>query len=163
MTANNMTILNQDSTPEEYAALLKGRYVTDITVSSDEASATITLDNGTTLELIGSWGCSCGNGVTYIKHVFQRGGRNARIMNARVETTHDDERYDETDYTIFVMIDGNPTQLPPRNHARVRRKRLLWDRLHHLRPSRQQRPQQQHVTDITTACVDKTTTHHLHS
>ena len=111
-TANNAIVLNQDSTPEEYAALLKGRYVTDITVSSDEASATITLDNGTTLELIGSWGCSCGNGVTYIKHVFQRGGRNARIMNARVETTHDDERYYETDYTIFVMIDGNPTQLP---------------------------------------------------
>lgn len=112
MTTNDMTTLNQDSTPEEYATLLKGRYVTDITVSSDETSATITLDNGTTLELIGSWGCSCGNGVTYIKHVFQRGGRNARIMNARVETTNDDERYDETDYTIFVMIDGNPTQLP---------------------------------------------------
>lgn len=112
MTTNDMTTLNQDSTPEEYATLLKGRYVTDITASSDETSATITLDNGTTLELIGSWGCSCGNGVTYIKHVFQRGGRNARIMNARVETTNDDERYDETDYTIFVMIDGNPTQLP---------------------------------------------------
>ena len=112
MTANDMTTLNQDSTPKEYATLLKGRYVTDITVSSDETSATITLDNGTTLELIGSCGCSCGNGVTYIKHVFQRGGRNARIMNARVETTNDDERYDETDYTIFVMIDGNPTQLP---------------------------------------------------
>lgn len=112
MTANNMTTLNQDSTPEEYAALLKGRYVTDITVSSDEASAAITLDNGTTLELIGSWGCSCGNGVTYIKHIFQRGGRNARIMNARVETTHSDERYYETDYTIFAMIDGSPTQLP---------------------------------------------------
>ena len=112
MTTNDMTTLNQDSTPEEYATLLKGRYVTDITASSDETSATITLDNGTTLELIGSWGCSCGNGATYIKHVFQRGGRNARIMNARVETTNDDERYDETDYTIFVMIDGNPTQLP---------------------------------------------------
>ena len=112
MTTNNATTLNQDSTPEEYAALLKGRYVTDITVSSDETSATITLDNGTTLELIGSWGCSCGNGVTYIKHVFQRGGRNARIMSARVETTQSDERYYETNYTIFIMIDGNPTQLP---------------------------------------------------
>ena len=112
MTANNMTILNQDSTPEEYAALLKGRYVTDITVSSDETSATITLDNGTTLELIGSWGCSCGNGATYIREVFQQGNRTARIMNARVETTQNDERYYETDYTIFIMIDGNPTQLP---------------------------------------------------
>lgn len=34
-------------------------------------------------------------------------------MNTRVETTHDDERYYETGYTIFTMIDGNPTQLPP--------------------------------------------------
>ena len=73
MNANTIA-LDQDSTPEEYAALLRGRYVTDITVSSDESSATLTLDNGTTLELIGSWGCSCGNGATYIKHIFQRGG-----------------------------------------------------------------------------------------
>ena len=108
----NVITLTQDSTPEEYAELLRGRYVTDITVSSDETSATLTLDNDTTLELIGSWGCSCGNGVTYIKHVFQRGGRNARIMNARVEATQNDESYYETDYTIFVMIDGNPSQRP---------------------------------------------------
>lgn len=112
MTTNNMTILDQDSTPEEYAALLRGRYVTDITVSSDEASATITLDNGTTLELIGSWGCSCGNGVTYVREVFQRGDGHARIMNARVETTQNDEHYYDTDYTLFAMIDGNPSQLP---------------------------------------------------
>lgn len=104
--------LTESSTPEEYAKILRGRYVTDITVSSDETSATITLDNGTTLELIGSWGCSCGNGATYIREVFQQGNRTARIMNARVETTQNDERYDETNYNIFVMIDGNPTQLP---------------------------------------------------
>lgn len=103
--------LTESSTPEEYAKILRGRYITDITTDG-EIAATLTLDNGTALELIGSWGCSCGNGVTYIKHVFQRGGRNARIMNARVETTHSDERYYETDYTIFVMIDGNPSQLP---------------------------------------------------
>ena len=133
-TTNNAIVLNQDSTAEEYAKILRGRYITDI-ATDGEIAATITLDNGTALELIGSWGCSCGNGVTYIKHVFQRGGRNARIMNARVEATQNDERYYETDYTIFAMIDGNPSQLPPRNHARVRRKRLLWDRLHHLRPS----------------------------
>ena len=110
-TANNAIVLNQDSTPEEYAKILRGRYITDI-ATDGEIAATITLDNGTTLELIGSWGCSCGNGVTYIKHVFQRGGRNARIMNARAETTQNDESYYETDYTIFVMIDGNPSQLP---------------------------------------------------
>ena len=112
MTTNNTTTLNQDSTPEEYATLLKGRYVTDITISSDETTATITLDNNTTLELVGSWGCSCGNGTTYIKHAFQRGGRNARIMNARAETTQNNEHYYETDYTLFVMVDGNPSQLP---------------------------------------------------
>ena len=133
MNTNIMT-LTQDSTPEEYAELLRGRYATDITVSSNETSATLTLDNDTTPEPIGSWGCSCGNGVTYIKHVFQRGGRNTRIMNARAETTQNDESHYETDYTIFVMIDGNPSQ-PPHNHARARRKRLLWDRPHHLRPS----------------------------
>ena len=33
-------------------------------------------------------------------------------MNARVETTQNDERYYETDYTLFIMINGNPTQLP---------------------------------------------------
>lgn len=104
--------LTESGTPEEYAKILRGRYVTDITVSSGEASATITLDNGTTLELIGSCGCSCGNGATYIREVFQQGNRTARIMNAHVETTQSDESYYETDYTIFVMIDGNPSQLP---------------------------------------------------
>lgn len=33
-------------------------------------------------------------------------------MSTRVETTQSDERYYETNYTIFIMIDGNPTQLP---------------------------------------------------
>ena len=33
-------------------------------------------------------------------------------MNARIETTHDDEHYHETDYTIFITIHGNPSQLP---------------------------------------------------
>lgn len=112
MTTNNMTILYENSAPEEYAALLKGRYVTDITIGDDEMSATITLDNGTVLDIHGSCECSCGNGWTYMREAFMRGNSKARIMNAHVETTHDDERYYETDYTIFVMIDGNPSQLP---------------------------------------------------
>lgn len=103
--------LTESSTPEEYAKILRGRYITDI-ATDGEITTTITLDNSTALELIGSWRCSCGNGITYIKHVFQRGGQNARIMNARIEATQNDERYYETDYTIFVMIDGNPPQLP---------------------------------------------------
>ena len=112
MTANNLTILYENSAPEEYAALLKGRYVTDITIGDDEMSATITLDNGTVLDIHGSCECSCGNGWTYMREAFMRGNGKARIMNAHVETTHSDERYDETDYTIFVMVDGNPSQLP---------------------------------------------------
>lgn len=112
MTANNLTILYENSAPEEYAALLKGRYVTDITIGDDEMSATITLDNGTVLDIHGSCECSCGNGWTYMREAFMRGNGKARIMNAHVETTHSDERYDETDYTIFVMVDGNETQLP---------------------------------------------------
>lgn len=61
--------LTESSTPEEYAKILRGRYITDI-ATDGEIAATITLDNDTTLELIGSCGCSCGNGVTYIKRVF---------------------------------------------------------------------------------------------
>ena len=125
--------LTESSTPEEYAKTLRGRYITDI-ATDGEIAATITLDNDTALELIRSRGCNCGNGVTHIKHVFQRGERNTRIMNARVEATQNDERYYETDYTIFVMIDGNPSQLPLATMQGVRRKQLLRDRLHHLRP-----------------------------
>ena len=33
-------------------------------------------------------------------------------MNTRIETTQNDEHHYETDYTIFIMIDRNPTQLP---------------------------------------------------
>lgn len=51
MTANEI-ILNQSSTPEEYAAILKGRYVTSI-----GEYGTITLDNGTELDIDGNEGC----------------------------------------------------------------------------------------------------------
>lgn len=47
-TTNNAIVLNQDSTPEEYAAILKGRYVTNI-----GEYGTITLDNGTELDIDG--------------------------------------------------------------------------------------------------------------
>lgn len=104
--------LTENSTPEEYAKILRGRYVTDIAIGDDEMSATITLDNGTVLDIHGSCGCSCGNGLTYVREVFQRGDGHARIMSARVDSSESADRYDETNYTIFVMIDGNPTQLP---------------------------------------------------
>ena len=114
MNANVIT-LTQDSTPEEYAELLRGRYVTDITVSSDETSTTITLDNGTTLTMEANEGCGgCANGWYHITRAYYRGNRCARIMNARVEYTCNENNIKDgwEKYTIFVMIDGNETQLP---------------------------------------------------
>ena len=42
-TTNNLndnTVLNQDSTAEEYTKILRGRYVTGITISDDEIRTT---------------------------------------------------------------------------------------------------------------------------
>ena len=115
MTTNNMTILNQDSTPEEYAKILRGRYVTDITVSDDEIRTTaITLDNGDTLTIEGNEGCmGCVNGWYHLENAYKRGNHTARIMNAHVEYSQDDNYVDGYEiYTIFVMTDGSQTQLP---------------------------------------------------
>ena len=49
----------------------------------------------------------------HITRAYYRGNRCARIMNARVEYAQDDNYHDGYEvYTIFVMIDGNETQLP---------------------------------------------------
>lgn len=50
----------------------------------------------------------------HITRAYYRGNRCARIMNAHVEYTRDenDIRDGWEKYTIFVMIDGNETQLP---------------------------------------------------
>lgn len=58
-TLNNNTVtLDQDSTPEEYAKILRGRYVTNITINDDEVRATtLTLDNGDTLTIEDNEGC----------------------------------------------------------------------------------------------------------
>lgn len=53
-TATNAIVLNQDSTPEEYAKVLRGRYVTGIALTDMDndgyaLTATLTLDNDTTL------------------------------------------------------------------------------------------------------------------
>lgn len=55
----NTTILDENSTPEEYTKILRGRYVTNITTADDEVrTTTLTLDNGDTLTLEGNEGCS---------------------------------------------------------------------------------------------------------
>lgn len=115
MTTNNTTTLNQDSTAEEYAKILRGRYVTNITISDDEIRATtLELDNGDTLTIEGNEGCmGCVNGWYHLENAYKRGNHTARIMNAHVEYSQDDNYVGGYEiYTIFVMVDGNQTQLP---------------------------------------------------
>ena len=107
MTTREIT-LDQNSDDGLYTQILRGRYVTRIDGS------TITLDNGTELHIQGNEGCGgCGNGWYWLEQVYKQGSRRARIMSAYV--AYDEEDKDEESpsvYTIFVMVDGNPTQLP---------------------------------------------------
>lgn len=108
----NIVTLDQDSTAEEYTKILRGRYVTNITISDD--GDTLTLDNGTTLTIEGNEGrMGCANGWYHLENAYKRGNHTARIMNARVKYTRDDNYVDGWEvHTIFVMIEGNHTQLP---------------------------------------------------
>lgn len=55
----------------------------------------------------------CVNGWHHHENAYKRGNHTTRIMNAHVEYNQDDNYADSYEiYTIFVMIDGNPTQLP---------------------------------------------------
>lgn len=98
--------LNQDSDDGLYTQLLRGRYVTSI---DDD---TITLDDGTELYIHGNEGCGgCESGWYWLEQVYKQGSRQARIMSAYVAYGEDDEDAPSV-YTLFVMVDGNPTQLP---------------------------------------------------
>lgn len=120
-TTNNInnTVLDQDSTTEEYTQVLRGRYVTDITLTDMDAdgyalTATLTLDNGTTLTVEANEGCmGCVNCWYHLENAYKRGNNTARIMNAHVEYSQDNNIVDGYEvYTIFVMVEGNQTQLP---------------------------------------------------
>lgn len=102
MNTTNTTILDENSTAEEYTKILRGRYITSITISDDEVrTTTLTLDNGDTLTIEGNEGCmGCVNGWYHLENAYKRGNHTARIMNAHVEYSRDD------------MVDGNQTQLP---------------------------------------------------
>lgn len=105
MTTQEIT-LNQDSDDGLYTQLLRGRYVTSID------DGTITLDDGTELYIHGNEGCGgCESGWYWLEQVYKQGGRQARIMSAYVAYGEDDEDAPSV-YTLFVMVDGNPTQLP---------------------------------------------------
>lgn len=105
MTTQEIT-LNQDSDDGLYTQLLRGRYVTSID------DGTITLDDGTELYIHGNKGCGgCESGWYWLENVYKQGSRQARIMSAYVAYGEDDEDAPSV-YTLFVMVDGNPTQLP---------------------------------------------------
>ena len=110
----NSIVLDQDSTAEEYANVLRGRYVTSVTaVDGDDCApleAIFTLDNGITLVAHGNEGCTaCGNDWYYIEKAFACGSAQARIMSAHVE--HNEYGFEDV-YTIFVMFDGISSQVP---------------------------------------------------
>jgi hypothetical protein len=85
---------------DDLSPVLAGRYVTK--VDGD----TLTLDDGTVLEFEGNVGCCCGSGDYWLTELFQRGTPNARIMSAEVKTTQfGDDEYDNTRYTLFVIVD----------------------------------------------------------
>lgn len=105
MTTQEIT-LNQDSDDGLYTQLLRGRYVTSID------DGTITLDDGTELYIHGNEGSGgCESGWYWLENVYKQGSRQARIMSAYVAYGEDDEDAPSV-YTLFVMVDGNPTQLP---------------------------------------------------
>ena len=115
MNTTNTTILDENSTAEEYTKILRGRYITSIAISDDEVrTTTLTLDNGDTLTIEGNEGCmGCVNGWYHLENAYKRGNHTARIMNAHVEYSRDDNYADGWEvYTIFVMVEGNHAQLP---------------------------------------------------
>lgn len=98
--------LDQSSDAGLYTQLLRGRYVTSV------EGSVITLDDGTELYIYGNEGCGgCSSGWYWLEETFKQGSRRARIMSAYVDYDEDDKEPPSV-YTIFVMVDGNPTQLP---------------------------------------------------
>lgn len=100
----NSIVLDQYSTAEEYTNVLRGRYVTSVTVADDDGCAPLeaifTLDNGITLVAHGNEGCAaCGNDWYYIEKAFACGSAQARIMSAHVK--HDE--YGFEDVTPFSL------------------------------------------------------------
>lgn len=107
--SNQEITLDQNSDDGLYTQILRGRYVTSIDGSI------ITLDDGTELYIQGNAGCGgCSSGWYWLEETFKRGNRKARIMSAYVAYSEDksEDEPARSVYTIFVLVDGNPSQLP---------------------------------------------------
>lgn len=110
----NSIVLDQNSTAEEYTNVLRGRYVTSVTVVDGDDCAPLeaifTLDNGIALVAHGNEGCEvCGNDWYYIEKAFACGSAQARIMSAHVN--HNEYGFEDV-YIIFVMFDGISSPFP---------------------------------------------------
>lgn len=102
-------VLTHNSDDGLYTQLLRGRYVTSI------EGSIITLDDGTELHIYGNEGCGgCSSGWYWLEETFKQGTRKARIMSAYVAYSEDksEDEPARSIYTIFVLVDGNPSQLP---------------------------------------------------
>lgn len=108
------TTIEHHAPSSDFARVLQGRYVVEI----DDEFDTITLDDGTSLQVEGNEGCGwCRSGWYDLINVYKQGNSNARIMSAHVACDIDEENNDEGAvdprvYTLFVMVDGNPEFLP---------------------------------------------------
>lgn len=108
------TAIEHYAPSSDFARVLQGRYVVEI----DDEFDTITLDDGTVLEVEGNEGCGwCRSGWYDLINVHKQGSSHARIMSAHVTCDIDEENDDEGAvdphvYTLFVMVDGNPGFLP---------------------------------------------------
>lgn len=73
------TLIEHYAPSSDFARFLQGRYVTEI----DDEFDTITLDDGTVLEVEGNEGCGwCRSGWYDLVNVYKQGSSNARIMSA---------------------------------------------------------------------------------
>lgn len=108
------TTIEHYAPSSDFARVLQGRYV----VETDDEFDTITLDDGTVLQVEGNEGCGwCRSGWYDLINVYKQGNSKARIMSAHVACDIDEENDDEGAvdprvYTLFVMVDGNPEFLP---------------------------------------------------
>lgn len=110
---SNSIVLDQYSTAEEYTNVLRGRYITSVSLGDpdeggDIQEAILTLDNGTVLTVEGNRGCGgCGSDWYYLTQVTKCGDAQARIMGAYAKHSQDTEDLWCDTYTIFVMVNGN--------------------------------------------------------
>lgn len=115
-TTNNAIVLNQDSTAEEYAKILRGRYITGITLTNMDCdgyalAATLTLDGPLTPHLTSEdwWDKDYGEENPALQQYLAEIGTNLTRLNANPKQIGN--LWDGTDtdskYVYFPIYDFN--------------------------------------------------------